>query len=47
MTKFKILSSRNNEKIENEVNEKLKEGWTLLNCSATGSHIYAFLLKED
>ena len=44
--KFKILYSRDRNKIETEINEYLQEGWKIVNCSATGSNIYAFMIKE-
>ncbi|MBD3228617.1 MAG: hypothetical protein GF329_10565 [Candidatus Lokiarchaeota archaeon] len=44
---FKILHSRIRNKIESAVNQHLKDGWNLINCSATSSHIYAFMIKEE
>jgi hypothetical protein len=46
ISKFIIFSESRANALENAVNEALKEGWDIINCSATDNNLVAFLIKE-
>ncbi|MFX0117040.1 MAG: hypothetical protein ACFFB3_21010 [Candidatus Hodarchaeota archaeon] len=46
MSQFIAFTQSNVQTFEKAVNEALKDGWKLINCSATEKLFVAFLIKE-